>query len=205
MIYTIHGWSFGKELWKGTPFEEACHLELPGHVESPFKSTELKELSLEIGKSLTPNSHLVGWSLGATVAALVAVSFKEKVGKLTLIAPTPSFTGTSQPEAVVKRFLKKLKRDFKGGVEYFRSLCSKRRAPTPKLNEAKATELLASFSSFSGWELFKQIEAPTEILVGEEDQITKLSGAFQTFKLIKDSSLRVLPGEDHLTVLFHAI
>jgi len=205
MIYTIHGWSFGKELWKGTPFEEACHLELPGHGESPFLSTELKELSLEIGNSLTPNSHLVGWSLGATVAALVAVFFKEKVGKLTLIAPTPSFTGTSQPEALVKRFLKRLKRDFPGGVDYFRSLCSRVGAPTPKLNQATATELLASFASFDGGELFKRVESPTVILVGEEDQITKLSGAFQTFKLIKSSSLRVLPGEDHLTVLFHAI
>jgi len=205
MTYTLHGWSFSKEVWKNTPFEGAVHLELPGHGESPFTSTNLLELSKEVASCLPENSTLVGWSLGATVAVLVGALYPEKVKELILYAPTPLFSGLSQPEAVVKRFLKRLRRDFSEGVRFFRVLCSKEELPLPKVDPEVAAELLEDFCRFNAADYFKRLIRPVKIGVGEEDEITKLAGALSAFRLAPRATLTVFPKENHLTVLQYAI
>jgi len=205
MIYTLHGWSFDRAVWKNTPFEGALHLELPGHGESPFTSTTLLELSKEVASYLPENSTLVGWSLGATVALLVGALYPAKVRELILYAPTPLFSGLSQPEAVVKRFLKRLKRDFSEGVRFFRALCSKKGGSVPKINPEVAVALLEDFCYFNATGYFKKLTRPVKIVVGEEDEITKVVGAFSGFKLSNSATLTLLPQKDHLTVLQYAI
>ena len=205
MIYTLHGWSFSREVWRGTPFERAVHLELPGHGESPFKSTNLEELSDEISEELKPNSTLVGWSLGATVSILIAYRHPEKVRELILYAPTTSFTGLSQPEVVVKRFLKRLRRDFKGGVNFFREISSRRREKVPPLNPEIGIELLKNFTQFNCDGLVGKLKVPIKILVGDKDEVTKIEGAYRVFEKAPRSQLKVVPEEDHLTILQYAI
>ncbi len=205
MIYTLHGWSYDGRVWKGTPFERAVHLELPGHGESPFNSTDLWELAAEVGESIEEGSTLVGWSLGATVSILVALNYPEKVRELILYAPTPSFTGTSQPEAVVRRFLRRLKRDFYEGVEFFRELSSTKNAPLPQLNPKACTELLESFTEIDCTEELWKLKVPVKVIVGEDDAITGLIGAYSVFKGAPLSQLKVIPKADHLTVLKYAI
>ncbi len=200
MIYTLHGWSFSKEVWTGTPFERACHFELPGHGESHFKETDLHRLALEVGKEIEKGSFLVGWSLGASVFALTAYYYPEKVRGLLLYSPTPKFEGLSQPRAVVKRFLKRLERDFKEGVLFFRELC-KSRGKLPYLEEENARELLRSFVSSDLTFYFEELKVKTFILVGERDEITGIRGAFKAFRLIGDSSLLVFPEDNHLSIL----
>ncbi len=202
MIYTLHGWSFDRNVWRGTTFEDGNHLELPGHGESPFKSTDLLELSEEIGKALPEKTVLVGWSLGATVSLLVGFLHPEKVEKLILFAPTVKFSGVSQPEVVIERFLKKLKRNFRKTVLEFRALCSGENFPIPELNPEIATELLESFVRFDLSPYLKRVETPVEIAVGEEDSITGIEGALSVFKGFKNVRLTVFPGKDHLTVLY---
>lgn len=202
MIFTLHGWSFDKTVWNRTPFETGTHMELPGHGEFPFKSTDLLELSKEIAEALPQSSTLVGWSLGATVSVLVGALYPEKIGKLILIAPTVRFSGISQPEVVVERFLKKLSRNFKKTVLEFRSLCSKEKFPLPKLNPEVARELLENYSRFDLSPYLKSIDVPVEIFVGQEDTITGLKGALSVFKSLKNVQLTVYPGKDHFTVLY---
>ena len=202
MIFTLHGWSFDRNVWRGTPFEGGNHIELPGHGESPFKSTDLLELSEEIGKVLTEKITLVGWSLGATVSLLVGALYPKKVERLILIAPTIRFSGVSQPEVVVERFLKKLKRNFHRTALEFRALCSKRELPLPELNPEVAAELLESFSHFDLSSYLKRVAVPVEIVVGEEDAITGVKGALSVFKGLENARLTVYPKEDHFTVLY---
>ena len=202
MIYTLHGWSFDSEVWRGTPFENGIHLELPGHGESPLGATNLIKLSEEIARKLSDRATLVGWSLGATVSLLTGAFHPEKVERLILIAPTVRFSGVSQPEVVVERFLKKLKRNFQRTVLEFRNLCSKETFPIPELNPEIATELLESFSRFNLSPYLKLVEVPVEILAGEEDRITGLEGAFSVFRNLKNARLTVYPKKDHFTVLY---
>jgi len=202
VIFTLHGWSFDRHVWKGTPFEDGNHMELPGHGESPFKTTNLLKLSEEIGEIIPEGTTLVGWSLGATISLLVGALYPEKVERLILIAPTVRFSGVSQPEVVVERFLKKLKRNFQKTVLEFRNLCSEENFPIPELNPETATELLKNFAHFDLSPYLKRVEVPVEIAVGEEDRITGVEGALSVFKVLKKVRLTVYPKKDHLTALY---
>ena len=205
MIYTLHGWSYDRRVWKGTSFERAVHLELPGHGESPFKSTDLERLSLEIGETLKEGSTVVGWSLGATVSILIGLYYPEKIKEIILYAPTPSFTELSQPEAVVRKFLKKLRRNFHDGVMFFRELSSRKKLPLPPLEPRNSIALLESFVNFNCLEAVREVKAPVKVVVGEEDGITGVKGAFEVFRNAARPELKIVPGADHLTVLEHAI
>jgi len=201
-LFTLHGWSFDPRIWKGTPFERAEHLALPGHGESLFSSSDVVELSEEIGDYLPESSVLVGWSLGATLAVVTAVLYPDKVKGLVLFAPTLKFSGISQPEVVVKRFLKKLKRRFLETVREFRALCSTEEFPIPGFDERKVVELLESFSYFDLSDFAKRVKVPTKIFVGEMDSVTGVVGAYGLYRLVCGATLSVFPGRDHLSVLY---
>ncbi|WP_163328199.1 alpha/beta fold hydrolase [Desulfurobacterium thermolithotrophum] len=200
-VFTLHGWSFDGSIWSISSFESAVHLVLPGHGISPFKSTDILNLSKEVGEFIPFGSTLIGWSLGASVAALTAVFYSQKVKELVLYAPTVSFSVVSQPEIVVKRFLRKLGKDFLGTVYYFRNLCSKERWNIPEFSREKTIELLESFTWFDLTPYIKRITLPVTIIVGEKDSVTGLKGAFEFWKITKKCILKVIPEADHLTVL----
>ncbi len=202
MIFTLHGWSFDRRVWRRTLFEDGIHLELPGHGESPFKSTDLLDLAEEIAEKINGRATLVGWSLGATVFLIAGALHPEKVEKLILLAPTLSFSGISQPEVVVERFLRKLRRDFWKSVKKFRTLCTGEEFPIPKLQPEVATQLLESFSRFDLSAYAEKVKFPVEILVGEEDSITGIAGALSLFKKLKKARITVYPERDHFTLLY---
>jgi pimeloyl-[acyl-carrier protein] methyl ester esterase len=200
-VFTLHGWSFDGSIWSISPFKEAIHLTLPGHGDSPFESTDILCLSREVGKFIPESSTFVGWSLGASVAVMTAIFYPEKVEKLILYAPTSAFSGVSQPEVVVKRFLRKLKRDFMETVYYFRGLCSSRDWLIPPLHEEKARKLLESFAWFDLAPHLRKITVPVIVLAGEEDSVTGLEGAFSLWSELRNCTLNVVPERDHLTIL----
>ncbi|MEO2069149.1 MAG: alpha/beta fold hydrolase [Desulfurobacteriaceae bacterium] len=200
-VFTLHGWSFDSSVWSLSSYKDAVHLELPGHGNSPFKSQDVVSLAKEIGDFIPEKSTLVGWSLGATVFSLTAFFYPEKIEKLVLFSPTPAFSGISQKEVVVKRFLKNLSRDFKKTVIYFRSLCSKHSYPILDLSPEVVVNLLSSFCKIDISPYLDELKVPIEIFVGEKDEITKLEGAFLFWKRVKKGKLSVVPGEDHLTIL----
>ncbi len=201
MIFTIHGWSFDRRVWRGTPFESGNHLELPGHGESPFKSKGLLELAREIGETLPQSSVLVGWSLGSTVSLLISYLFPEKIEEIHLFSPTLKFSGISQPKVVVERFIRRLRRNFKKTVIEFRELCSNEKSPLPNLEPETSTELLIDFCYFDLTPYVREISQPVKISVGERDIVTGLEGALSLFKNLRRAELSIFPDADHLTVL----
>jgi pimeloyl-[acyl-carrier protein] methyl ester esterase len=199
--FTLHGWSFDASVWRVSPFKYAEHLLLPGHSSSNLSSTELLQLAEEVACLLPNSSELVGWSLGASVAVLVAALFPQKVERLVLYAPTLSFTGISQPEVVVKRFLKKLKRDFPKTVKEFRKLCSWGEMPVPELDEGKATLLLESFCRLNLSSFAPKVKATTAIVIGKRDEVTGTEGAKALFGALRCKKEYEEADADHLTVL----
>ena len=200
-VFTLHGWSFDGSIWSISPFKDAVHLTFPGHGDSPFESTDIFCLSREVGEFIPEGSTLVGWSLGASVAALTVVSYPEKVEKLILYAPTSAFSEVSQPKVVVKRFLRKLEKNFMKTVYYFRSLCSSRDWFIPTLHEEKAKKLLESFVWLDLAPHLRKIKVPVFVFAGEEDSVTGLKGAFSLWSGLRNCTLNVVPGRDHLTIL----
>ncbi|OMH41179.1 alpha/beta fold hydrolase [Desulfurobacterium indicum] len=196
MVYTIHGWSFNKDIWMKTPFANAFHLELPGHGNSPLQITNIYEVAKKFGKSIKSSSTVVGWSIGASVAILMAVYFPEKINKLILYSPTPLFCGMSQPEVICKRFLKKLSRDFETTVTWFRKECGFSDIyPLP--DKDKAIKLLESYMNLDLRNIIPEVFVKTDIIVGLKDEVTKLSGAFCCFSLFPFSSIKIFPDKFH--------
>lgn len=177
-------------------------MELPGHGESPFKSTKLYQLAGELSQYVPSDSVLVGWSLGASVLLLFAEKFPEKVKKLILFAPTLKFSGISQPDAVVKRFLKKLNKNFQNSLYEFRKICSEVEFPLPSLLQNPAVEILEDFCNFDLSDCVKRINVPVEIYVGQKDAVTGVEGALQLFLRLRKAEVSVYPDADHLTILW---
>ncbi len=196
MVYTIHGWSFNKDVWLKTPFVDAFHLELPGHGSSTLQISDISKVAKELGKVIENGSTVVGWSIGASVAILMAVYFPEKVDKLILYSPTPLFCGLSQPEVVCKRFLKKLNRDFEATVSWFRKECGFS-GTYPLPDKDKAIKLLESYMNLDLRNVLPEVSVETDIVVGLKDEVTKLSGAFGCFSLLPFSSIKIYPDKFH--------
>ncbi|WP_456397227.1 alpha/beta fold hydrolase [Desulfurobacterium sp.] len=196
MVYTIHGWSFNKDVWVKTPFANASHLELPGHGNSLLQITDILEVAREFGKNMENGSTIVGWSMGASIAVLIATSFPEKIEKLVLYSPTPLFCGLSQSEIICKRFLKKLNRNFEATVNWFRRECGFS-GIYPLPCKDKAIGLLESYMELDLRNVLPNISVKTDIFVGLKDEVTKLSGAFSCFSLLPFSSIKIYPDKFH--------
>ena len=107
----------------------------------------------------------------------------------------------SQPEVVVKRFLKKLNNNFFSGVTYFRQICGANLNNVQLLKEEKARELLKSYVHFSLNPYVKNFPVKTAIAVGEKDNVTGLIGAYKLFNEMNNSKLIIYPEEDHFSIL----
>ncbi|SNR90209.1 alpha/beta fold hydrolase [Desulfurobacterium atlanticum] len=194
-MFTIHGWSFDKSVWRNTEFEKFHHFELPGHGESPFKETDLEKLAFEMGEVVSGGT-VVGWSIGATVALLLAFYFPAKIERLVLFSPTPSFCKVSQNPIVCKNFLRKLRRDYERTVKWFRKEC-RFDGDVPLPEKEKAITLLESFMKLDISDILPKINVPVSIYVGQKDKITTLQGAFQVFRYLPKATLKVYPGKEH--------
>lgn len=194
-MVTIHGWSFNKSVWRSTEFDKFLHLELPGHGDSPFKETDLKKLALEIGETFSGGT-VVGWSLGASVALLLAFYFPDKIDKLILFSPTPLFCKVSQNPVVCKNFLRRLRRDYDKTVRWFRRECGFNGDISMPERE-KATTLLENFMKFDIYNILTAIKVPVSIYVGQNDKITTLNGAFEVFKYLPEATLKIYPEKEH--------
>lgn len=98
----LHGWGMNSNVWqqvlpqlnqeiKDYSFEA---FDLAGFGEnqqlpSPYS---LENVAAEIAEKLTPNTVLVGWSLGGLIAIYIAKHWPEKVAKIVLVASTPLFS-----------------------------------------------------------------------------------------------------------------
>ncbi|WP_457567531.1 alpha/beta fold hydrolase [Desulfurobacterium sp.] len=196
-IYTIHGWSFNKSVWNGTPFSDGFHFELPGHGDSNLHVTDLFDVARVFGEEIkNKGATVVGWSMGASVAALMAFLFPEKIERLILYSPTPLFCGISQPLVVCRRFLKRLKFDFQGTVGWFRKECGfYGEFPLPE--KEKAVVLLENYMSLDLRRVLSELSVNANVYVGLKDEITKPEGAFAFFSLLPSCTLEVYPFKSH--------
>jgi pimeloyl-ACP methyl ester carboxylesterase len=94
-VLWVHGYtidsSLWEELWKSLPGWEHIGPDLPGHgLSAPLEANEnLVTLGRDLGAWAVANGvrHVVGLSLGSTVALQVALSFPDAFDTLTLGAP----------------------------------------------------------------------------------------------------------------------
>ena len=181
-ILTVHGWAFCPQVF--SPLEALGNTE---HYLLEYSS--LKEETLKVAQKIDPQTVVVGWSLGATVAVL-ASSLKKPKGLL-LIGATPNF-GKAWKREYIERFLKELRENFEEKIKDFRlsvwgeDICQK-----IPLEKEKTINLLKEFIETDISQEVKNLNLPTILLHGKRDPITPFREAKKMLKL--NPRLKLLP------------
>jgi pimeloyl-[acyl-carrier protein] methyl ester esterase len=129
----LHGWGMHGGVWDAVkPLLAArfrLHVaDLPGHGASSLVTPyALENLAQEIAAAVPPRAHWCGWSLGGLVALAAARRFPQRIGKLALVAATPSFVQRdgwlcAMAPPTLRAFADALEGDYEGTLKRFLSL-----------------------------------------------------------------------------------
>ena len=167
-------------------------------------------------------AHILGISMGGMIAQIIASSYPERTKTFTLIASTAStpspFNGPSREvrklfiertksiSATIDERVNRTKRLFKiigyEGIDletdefYSNIKTSIERGGIDDTGFGR--QLTAILGSENRIEKVKLISSPTLIIHGNEDPLIKVKNAYKTNKLIKNSTLKVIPDMRHL-------
>ena len=167
-------------------------------------------------------THLLGMSMGGMIAQIIAANHPERINSFTLIASSISAPSPlNGPTRDVRRLLMKrsanpystnderIERSKKIfsliGLEgydldteefYNKSIESIERAGPDDTGFSR--QIMAILGSENRIKKVKSINANTLIIHGKEDPLIKVKNAYKTNKLIKNSSLIILPNMRHL-------
>ena len=167
-------------------------------------------------------THLLGMSMGGMIAQIIAANHPERINSFTLIASSISAPSPlNGPTRDVRRLLMKrsanpystnderIERSKKIfsliGLEgydldteefYNKSIESIERAGPDDTGFSR--QIMAILGSKNRIKKVKSIKANTLIIHGKEDPLIKVKNAYKTNKLIKNSSLIILPHMRHL-------
>ena len=167
-------------------------------------------------------THLLGMSMGGMIAQIIAANHPERINSFTLIASSISAPSPlNGPTRDVRRLLMKrsanpystnderIERSKKIfsliGLEgydldteefYNKSIESIERAGPDDTGFSR--QIMAILGSKNRIKKVKSIKADTLIIHGKEDPLIKVKNAYKTNKLIKNSSLIILPNMRHL-------
>ena len=167
-------------------------------------------------------THLLGMSMGGMIAQIIAANHPERINSFTLIASSISAPSpVNGPTRDVRKLLMKrsanpystnderIERSKKIfsliGLEgydldteefYNKSIESIERAGPDDTGFSR--QIMAILGSKNRIKKVKSIKANTLIIHGKEDPLIKVKNAYKTNKLIKNSSLIILPNMRHL-------
>ncbi len=182
----LHGWAFSSSVFGSL---QGIKPDLPAHGRGGDNYRGLDKLVEDIAVSLPSCHDVVGWSLGGSLALLLALKFPSKVRRLFLIGTSPFFGG-AWDRTNLRAFKLMIKRK---GVEEFR----KRAFPKPfrsRFSSQVGMRMLEDYISLDLRKKLPFLRKKVFIIHGEKDPITPVKEALTLHNLIKGSKLIVLPG-----------
>lgn len=184
-------------------------LDLPGHGRSGGESrssiTEYAEfLSSFLGALGLTSATLVGHSMGGAIAQTLALTHSSAVDRLVLV-------GTGARLRVLPSFLQGLLGDFESTVEIGLGYAYSASAPQ-ELIDLGRQEWLANppkvlhgdflaCDRFDVMDRIGEIDCPTLVICGEEDQLTPLKYSQFLAERIPGAALAMIPGAGHMVML----
>jgi pimeloyl-ACP methyl ester carboxylesterase len=190
-------------------------MDLRGHGQSGFRTEEPLTMRafaddiVDLIKNLgVEQAHFCGISMGGTIGLEIFVRYGLQVQSL-ILADTTAFFPPPQAQQELLNHFDSMSMEEWGRVMTRRML--RRGAPADQMQEIGRMlagnrrgpyrqGLIASFAGDYRW-MLPQIDLPTLILVGEEDQATPFGYAQYLHKNIKDSVLQVISQAGHLANL----
>ncbi len=181
----IHGWAFSSKVFRGL---QGIKVDLPGHGSNCGPYENLERAVESIALSLPGKHDVVGWSLGGSIALMLALRFPAKVRRLFLIGASPFFGG-AWPEKNVRALKLRIKKE---GINVFRKMAYPK--PFEDTLEKEAFRMLEDYVRLDLRDRLPFLKKEVTILHGKEDRIVPVYEAFKLHNLIKGSKLIILPG-----------
>ena len=185
----IHGWGFSSKVFKSFP---GISLELPHHGRSNLNSLNLKALAKEVALKIPKGSILIGWSLGGTLALLIAFFYPSKVSRLVLIGSTACF-GCLWEKRELRGFLLRLRKERENFLKEFRS----RAYPKPFydfLDIDKSAKLLEDYFLTDIRSYIPHIKIPITLLHGMADSVVPFRASLELYNLAEKAKLITFHG-----------
>jgi pimeloyl-[acyl-carrier protein] methyl ester esterase len=222
-VVLLHGWGSTAGVWKELRTRLSQRLrvsapDLPGYGSSTARAPcTVESMADAIARSAPRRCHVVGWSLGGLVALAWAMAAPEQVGRLALIATTPSFLQRpGWPEAMAEEtfagFEAALAADPAGALRRFVSLQSQddeqARSVARRLRDtmapAAAALLGAGLLVLRSTDLrarLRSVRAPALVLHGSRDRLVPAAAGERLSRLLPAARYLAVPGAAHAPFL----
>ncbi|BAI70303.1 alpha/beta fold hydrolase [Hydrogenobacter thermophilus] len=188
-LFCIHGWGFSSKVFENLN----CHgIDLPAHGKSKLTYKNFESLACDVAMRISKPSVLLGWSMGGSLAILIALKFPSKVKGLILIGTTPHFL-SSWSEKNVRAFLIRLRREGEEFLRYFRKLAYPF-AFEDSINLSVAYRMLEDYVKLDLTKLLPYITQRTVIVQGIDDEIVPFISGLTLYNLIKRSKFITFQG-----------
>ncbi|MFQ6090637.1 MAG: alpha/beta fold hydrolase [Candidatus Bipolaricaulia bacterium] len=183
-------------------------LDLDGHGRSAFRAGDGLEVYTEdvlaVLERLSPDTFLVGHSLGGAVVLNVALHHPQRLRGIGLV-------GTGARLRVLPEILELVEQDFDRAIDLILSWAF-RASPDPELlhkaraqMEGNGQEILLrdllTCNAFDVMGELEHIEVPALIICGREDKLTPVKYAEYLRNHIPNATLQVIEGAGHMVML----
>ncbi len=217
----VHGFTTTSEFWKKQAEElsksyRIIRINLPGHGASPSPTSRNYQIEdfvedvvrvfqgLGVGRAV-----LIGLSMGGIIAQQVAVKYPRLVKALVLVDTTSHGVGADATDdaflaAMDQRGAEKAIQDLSDvsfGSSAAPTLVEWARREVIQTPDYVARAAIRSLSDADTRSSLSRIKAPTLVIAGEEDRVTPPSESEILAKGISNSSLSIIPGAGHFSML----
>jgi pimeloyl-ACP methyl ester carboxylesterase len=217
----VHGFTTTAEFWREqvetfSARYRVIRINLPGHGVSPhpdgrdYSIQAFVDDLLEVYRGLEiDDAVLVGLSMGGTVAQSFALSHPDRVRALVLVGATPHGLGEDvnvdnvleaiDEVGVVAASQNVIERSF--GQSASADLVAFARQEVAQTPEFVARQAIVSLNASDSRHRLVEIQAPTLVVVGDQDVITPPAESSVLAKGIPDSRLEVVKDAGHFPML----
>ncbi len=187
----IHGWGFSSRVFRAF---KGIKPDLPGHGRGPQTYKNLDEVARYLAGFLKDHHDIVGWSLGGSLALMVAQLVPERVERIFLIGTTPCFS-RAWKESNLRAFKLMISRN---GLRSFRRLAGFEDFEDEYDMEI-LMKMLEDYINLDLREKVKAINKETYIIHGKGDMVVPVEEAYKLHGLMSHSKLFILEGS-HLPI-----
>ncbi len=183
----IHGWGFSSKIF---PYKSS--IDLPFHGESSLSYENMWDLAKDLAIRAKKGSLLIGWSLGASLALMMAYLFRDRFRGLLLIGSSACF-GCLWPQKNLRGFILRLEKDGEGFLREFRSLAY----PKPfedRIDLEGSKKLLKDYMKLDIRAILPYIRQRVILLHGIKDPIVPFHSAITLYNLLRNAKLISFPG-----------
>jgi len=227
-LVLIHGWSMHSGIWRqfaqklGQHYQVIC-LDLPGHGYSEaLEPYVLEQITEELMSAIPVQTfHVMGWSLGATVAMDMVSRFPERVTALMVLAGNPCFVQNNdwpgiKPE-VLQSFADNLTLSCQttlmrflalqvNGLNNGKALLKQLKQAVLECDPPAVSVLQGGLEILRGADLtgaLQLMNRPLVFILGDKDALVPVQSGEKVRQLKPTAEIHVLQNAGHLPFLTH--